>query len=132
MGTRAAGALLFVAALLCVPFPMLGLEGSLVPVARYLQLAVVSLALLLREGPQGVVGILVALLAGHALFYASALAAATWLLARFGLARLSARGRVLAAAVGVAALVAATGSLHLYDTQFHHTSAHARLFELYR
>ena len=132
MSARAAGALLFTAAVVCVPFPMFGLEGSFVPVARYLQLAAVSFALMLREGPAGMVGTFTLLLAVHAAVYALALLTATWLAVRFGLARLSPRPRAAVAFALVAALVGVTATARVYDTQFHHSSAHARLFELYR
>lgn len=131
MSTRVAAWILFAAAFLSVPLPMLGLPGSLVPAARYLELGAVLVALLAREGPGGMVGVIAGLLLAHALVYGLALGLATRFVAAPLLARLqaSARGAV---ALGLAlGLLALASTAHLYDSQFHDTSAHARLLELY-
>lgn len=132
MSARAAAATLFVVAALALPFPMLGLDGSFVPVARYAQLSAVLLALIAREGAGGMVGALAGVMVGHAIVYAGLLAGAAWLARRILLDRLSARVRAgLVGVVAVLLLVAASFA-PLYDSQFHHTQAHARLWDLYR
>ena len=131
MSTRIAGWLVFVAAFVSLPLPMLGLAGSLVPAARYLELGTVLLVLLAREGAGGMVGVIAGLLLAHAAVYGLALGLVTRLVAVPLLARLpaSARGAV---ALGVAVgLLVVASTAHLYDSQFHDTSAHARLLDLY-
>lgn len=72
----------FAALFLLAPLPILVFEGS-VPLARICLLAAVSVAVALREGASGPVGMIVGLLVGHALVY---------LLLVFVAARLAARG----------------------------------------
>jgi len=134
VSARAAAAIVFAIACLTLPLPLLGLSGSLVPVARFAQLAAVMLVLVAAEGAGGMVGVFTALLVAHAVVYAGLLAVAAWLLARFALARLSPPRRSAAALGLCLAMIALAGALSLgdgYDTQFHHTSPHARIWELY-
>ncbi len=132
MSVRAAGWIVFAAAFFALPLPLLGLEGSLVPPARYGQLAGAMAVLVALEGAGGVVAQIGGLFLGHVLVYAGLLGAATWVLGRFALAGLSPRLR------GGVALVLAAGLLglglgeNLYDTPFHHRFAHAGLLDLYR
>ncbi len=132
MSAGAAAVALFAVAALTIPFPLLGLDGSFVPVARYAQLAAVLLVLIAREGAAGMVGLLAGLMAAHAVVYAAVLGGASWFAVRFVLSRTSSRSRV-GLVIGVALLLLALASFApVYDTQFHHGSAHARLWELYR
>ena len=56
--------------LICVwPLPLIGLEGSTIPVLRFVQLASWITVLIVLEGAGGMVGVLFALLWAHALVY---------------------------------------------------------------
>jgi hypothetical protein len=123
--------LLFLVAFLTLPLPLLGLEGSLVPVGRYLQLTLVMLGLLAHEGAGGMVGSLTGLFVVHTLVYTSLLALAAWLLGRFVLPRLSISACRTVALVATLVMIVGASFAPLYDTQFHHSSIHARLLELY-
>ncbi|MFP6622563.1 MAG: hypothetical protein VCC20_03715 [Myxococcota bacterium] len=132
MSARAAAIVLVAAAVLTIPFPLFGLDGSFVPVARYAQLAVVLLAVIAQEGTGGMVGLFAGLIVGHVAVYGAVLVLVTWLVRRFVLDRLSPRGRIGVVSALVVCLLGATSFTPLYDSQFHHESAHARLWELYR
>ena len=132
MTARAAAIALFAVAALTIPFPLVGLDGSFIPVARYAQLATVLLALIAREGAGGMVGAIVGLIVGHAVVYAALLALGSWLIRRLALERASSRARAGVVGVWVVLLLGVASFAPLYDTQFHHGSAHARLWELYR
>jgi hypothetical protein len=131
VGARSAAFVLFVVSWATIPFPLFGVAGSLVPAARFTELAAVLVALVAREGAGGMVGSLTALVLAHALVYTGALALGAWLLSRFALSRLSPRLRVAVVASLSFVLVALASFAPLYDTQFHHASEHARLWELY-
>ncbi len=132
MSVRTAGVLLFVTAFVALPLPFFGLDGTLVPAARYGQLAAVLLGLLAHEGGGGAVGLLVLLFVAHAVLYTGLLALVAWVLARGVLRHLGARGcRILVVATSVSLLVVASQA-RIYDSPFHHSDAHARLLELYR
>lgn len=119
--------------LFCVwPLPMLGLEGSVVPAARFLQLGGALLTLILLEGTGGIVGTLTGLMWGHVIVYGGLLWAFATLLSRFVFSRADdvARTRIV---ICVMAFLVAWGVLgRPYDTQFHHSDAHASLADLYR
>lgn len=133
MNAKASAWVLFGALLLTWPLPMLGLEGTLIPVARFLQLALALSGLAIVEGTGGMVGLLVALLWAHVLVYAALLFAAGWLLRRVALERIpGARLRALVVGVAVAGLLGWSIVGRPYDTQFHHSKAHASLLEIYR
>ena len=132
MTNRRIALLLWVVAVSCWPLPMFGLEGSYVPVARYAQLATAITRLGVLEGTEGMVGLFMGLLWVHALGWAFVLAIAAWLLARLVVARAPQGGRSGVVA-GVVALVVVWGVfLSEYDTQFHHSDAHAPFWSLYR
>ena len=131
MSARAAAVALFAGAVLTIPFPLLGLDGSFVPVARYAQLGAVLLALIAREGAGGMVGALTGLIVGHAAVYGALLVLGSWLVRR-ALDRVSSRARATVVGAGVVLLLAVFSLAPLYDTQFHHGSAHASLWQLYR
>ena len=81
----------------------------------------------------GMVGLLVVLLWAHVLVYAALLFAAGWLLRRFALERIpGARLRALVVCVAVVGLLGWSIVGRPYDTQFHHSRAHASLLEIYR
>ena len=132
MSTRRAAVLLFVVAFLTVPFPMLGLSGSVVPAARFLQLAAVLVALLMTEGAGGMVGLFTGLLAAHAFIYTGLLVAAAWGLGRLVLVRLASGPRLWLTLSVSLGLIGIASFASVYDTQFHHASVHARVWELYR
>lgn len=119
--------------LFCVwPLPLLGLDGSLVPAARFLQLGVSLLVLILIEGSGGIVGMITGLMWGHAIGYGILLWIVASLLARFVFSRVDdvVRPRVLF--VVMAFLISWGIFGRPYDTQFHHSHAHASLVELYQ
>jgi hypothetical protein len=119
--------------LICVwPLPLVGLDGSSVPVLRFVQLASWITVLVALEGAGGMVGVLFALLWGHAFVYGVLL----YVVATFLVAQLRSR---LPGRVGNGVLVAAVVGVVVwgvyarpYDSLFHHRDAHASLLELYR
>jgi hypothetical protein len=74
--------LLWIALLLTLPLPLLVIDAALVPVARFLLLGGVCVAVMLVEDAGGVVGVLALVFLAHACVYAGLL----WLLA-FAIAR---------------------------------------------
>ncbi|HEB91498.1 MAG TPA: hypothetical protein ENI85_18125 [Deltaproteobacteria bacterium] len=123
---------LFLVLLLTWPLPLLGLDGSLVPVARYAQLAVSLTRLILREGAGGMVGTLLVLFWVHALVYGALLFGVVVLVEKGLLARFSDRLRPWIALGICAGLVVWFSFDDPYDSQFHHDDAHASLPVLYR
>jgi hypothetical protein len=123
---------LFLAVLLTWPVPLLGLEGSLVPVARFLQLAATLTVLIALEGVGGVIGLLLLLLWGHVLIYGSILFGVIWILDRYGLSRMRRRVGLGITLAVTAALIGWGTFARPYDTIFHHSDAHASLMEIYR
>jgi hypothetical protein len=124
MSPHAARRLLWLAALLIVPLPMLVFD-AVVPVARYLLLAGLCVGMVIAEGPGGVVWQLAALFVSHALVYAALLYLLAWAIAR-ALARTSARARAAAVAVAVAACLVWAIATQPYVTPFGR-AAHANL-----
>ena len=123
---------LFFVFLLTWPLPLLGLEGSLVPVARLLQLAISLTVLILREGAGGMVGTLLVLFWMHVLVYGALLYGVVVVLDKSVLGRLSQRVRVWTVAAISVGLIGWFSLDSPYDSQFHHDVAHASLLELYR
>lgn len=123
---------LFGALLWTWPFPLLGLEGTWVPVARFVQLAVSISLLILLEGAGGKVAALFGLLWAHALIYGLVLFGAASILVRQTRRRLPDRlGNGLVVGIVFALFIwAIWGSP--YDSQFHHSNAHASFLDLYR
>ncbi len=119
--------------LFCVwPLPLLGLEGSFVPAARFLQLGVSLVALILIEGSGGIVGLITGLMLGHAIVYGILLWIGASLLARFVFSRIDDVVRPRVVIVVMAFFIAWGIFSRPYDTQFHHSHAHASLAELYQ
>ena len=77
MSLLTARRLLWIGLLLTLPLPMLLLDDGLVPVARFLLLGAVCVAVMLVEDSGGVVGLLALLFLAHAVVYGGLL----WLLA---------------------------------------------------
>lgn len=132
MTVRNGGRLLWLASLMVLPLPMLGFDGSFVPVGRFAQLAAGLSILGFTEGADGIVGLFIALLWAHTVGFALLLFGGVSILRRL-LAHVvdPARLGVLLAGLAVGLVV---GGLTFgeYDSQFHHTTAHATLQELYR
>ena len=121
------------AVLICVwPLPLIGLDGSEIPVLRFVQLASWITILIVLEGAGGMVGVLFALLWTHALVYGVLL----YVVATFFAAQLRSRlpGRAgNGVLVGVVIGVVAWGFYaRPYDSLFHHRDAHASLLDIYR
>ena len=132
MSAKAAAWISYVALLVMWPLPMLGLEGSFVPVARFLELALALSGLAIVEGTGGMVGLFLLVLWGHVLVYAGLLYGVVSLLRRLVLDGMPGGLRAVALVVFVAALLGWSTLGRPYDTQFHHSKAHASLLEIYR
>lgn len=132
MSLRGATGCLFIAMLVVVPLPLLGLEGSSVPVLRYVQLAAALSILAILEGTAGMVALFLGLLWGHALAFGLLLLLAAALLSRFVIGRLPEARRTWAVVAAVVVLLGWGAFGARYDTQFHHSDAHASLLEMYR
>lgn len=119
--------------LFCVwPLPLLGLGGSLVPAARFLQLGISLLALIVIEGSGGILGMITGLMWGHAIIYGALLWVVASLLARFVFSRVDEIVRTRVVIVVMAFLISWGIFGRPYDSQFHHSDAHASLAELYQ
>lgn len=132
MSPRFSQIALFLALFIALPLPMLGLDGVRVPAARFVQLGGSMLGLWAVEGGVGVEGSVTALLVTHAVVYTASLAGLVWALWRFVLSRFPHRFRDHVTVISVTLLILIGAYDELYETGFHHTSAHAQLFELYR
>ena len=124
--------LLFLGAFIALPLPLFGLAGVSVPVARFFQLAGALGWLVALEGSAGMVVPLMLLLLAHAVVYTALIAGAVWALSRYLLSKLPNRLRDHLTVIVVTLLIALGAYGELYDTAFHHSSAHAKLLELYR
>lgn len=132
MSSRAIRWTLFAGLVVAWPLPLVGLEGSFVPVLRFAELAGALSILVILEGAGGMVGAMLLLLWGHVLVYGLMLYGAASLLVRFGFSRLPPRVAAVTVAATIAALVGWGLFGRLYDTPFHHDDAHASLLDLYR
>lgn len=128
-GSLAVRRILWVAAVLVVPVPLLVVGPGLVPAGRLLELGAVSLALLLAESHQGVVGILTALLLGQGLLWVG-----VWWLAALVVAGVLARARraVLLSLAATALLVTGALLFEIYETPFAAERPRASLLHVYR
>ena len=123
---------LFAALLWTWPLPLFGLDGTLVPVVRFVQLAASLSALIALEGAGGMVGALFALLWGHVLVYGLILFGVASIFVSRVLSRFPDRAGIWVAVAAVVALVSWASLAGPYDTMFHHSDAHASLLDLYR
>ena len=114
------------------PFPLVGLDGTLVPVVRFIQLAASLSLLIVLEGAGGMVGALFGLLWAHVLVYGLIVFAVATIFVR--LARSWLPGRVASGLVMGIVIALFVGAIVVdpYDTQFHHSDAHASFLDLYR
>jgi len=126
------GWILFAVLALALPLPFFGLEGSFVPVARYVQLGSALLVLIAIEGAGGMVGAIAGLLWAHAIVYALLLTVVSKLIAGQILERLPQATRHWIVAAIIVGLFVAAQFGGIYETQFHHSRAHASLGALYR
>ena len=131
MSSRISAGGLFLVMFFVFPLPMVGLEAS-VPAARFAQLGAAAGWLGLTEGTEGMVGVFAGLLLGHAVGYALILSMGCALLRRYVLGPLHHRVRDHVTVIVSVLLISVGVYGELYDTRFHHTSAHAKLLELYR
>jgi hypothetical protein len=131
MSSRISAGVLFLVLFFAFPLPMFGLEAS-VPAARFAQLGALAGWLGLTEGTEGMVGVFAGLLLGHALGYALVIAIVCALLRRYVLGPLHHRVRDHVTVIVSVLLISIASYGEIYDTRFHHTSAHATLLELYR
>ena len=123
---------LFLALLWTWPLPLFGLDGSLVPVLRFVQLAASLSVLIAFEGAGGMVGAMLALLWGHAFVYALVLFGVASLSVKLIQSRFPDRASTWITAVIVVAVILWASHIGPYDTMFHHSEAHSSLAELYR
>lgn len=123
---------LFVVFLWTWPLPFVGLDGALVPVARFIQLAVSLSILIAVEGAGGMVGTMSLLLWVHVLIYGWILFGVATIFVNRILSRLPEHVGVWVGAIAAVALVSWASLAGPYDTMFHHSDAHASLLELYR
>jgi len=122
----------FLLLLFTFPLPLFGLDGLVVPVARFVQLAASLTVLVALEGACGMVGPMLALLWAHALIYSLILYLWSAIIDRWVGERVSRNGtRWLLA--GLTILFVGWGLLGSpYHSSFHHSDPHASLVGLYR
>ena len=130
-----AGALrwvLFFVLLWTWPLPLFGLDGSMVPVARFVQLAASLSVLIAIEGAGGMVGALAFLLWGHVLVHGLILFGAATIIVRGGISRMPSAAGFWFTVAAVFGLLAWAHFCDPYDTPFHHSNPHAPLLDVYR
>jgi hypothetical protein len=122
--------LLFAAAVLVVPLPILAFGPGSVPAAHQLELGLLALAFGTVESIQGVTLLLAAAFLVPGLVYAALLWVAAWILAR-ALAKLPATTRTRAALLLVMLGVAFAVAEPVYETPFSSRSARSTLLGVY-
>lgn len=130
MSPRTSRRLLWAALVLMLPAPFFLAETGLVPPARILMLALITLAVIVAEGPQGVAGLSAAFLFAQALAYI----ALSWLAALVIARVVGLLGRrVLAVSSLILVLVGATLAMgwNLYRDPFRSHSLHVNLLRVY-
>jgi hypothetical protein len=127
MSERAARRVLWLTFLLAVPMPMVVVGSGRVPVARFLFLAGLSLAVLIRESARGSVGLLAAFFAGHAVVHGALL----WLAAAV-LGRALGRWRRPGAVLLALGLVLAASVFPIFRCPYHPSAARSTLLGVYR
>lgn len=124
--------LVFLALFFAWPLPLVGLDGAVVPAARFAQLAAAISVFVVVEGPGGMAGTMLVLLWAHALVYGLLLYGGAWLVTAQGLSRLPAGFSFGLAAIAIAGLLAWGALGSPYETLFHHSDVRASLGALYR
>lgn len=130
--TRLMRWLLFAALSWTWPLPLFGLDGTTVPVVRFLQLAASLSVLIALEGAGGMVDAFFGLLWGHVLIYGLILFGVASLIAGLISAIRSGRAGIWITIAVAVVLVGWASFVDPYDTMFHHSDAHASLWDLYR
>ena len=130
MSPRAVRWLLFLAALVAVPLPILAFGPGLVPAAHQLELGLLALAFGAVESTQGVTLLLAAAFLVPGLVYAALLWLAASLLAR-ALAKLPATTRTRAALLLVMLGIGLAAAEPIYETPFSSRSARSSLLGVY-
>ena len=131
MSPRAVRRLLWLAALLVVPLPILAFGPGRVPAAHQLELGVLALAFGVLESMEGVTLALASLFVGSAVLYAALLWLPAWGLAR-GLARLPPTTRTRFTLLLVLLGIAFAAVEPIYETPFSSRSAWSTLLGVYR
>ncbi len=131
MSTRASRRMLWIAAALLVPLPVLFPGPGLVPAARFLMLGGASLAVMLFESSRGAVIPLAALLLLQGIAWLGALWLVAALAARL-LARLPSHARLWVTLVIVAAGLVVGATTEIYHTPFAAEAARGNLLHVYR
>ena len=90
MSPRAARRLLWLVFVVAMPLPFYLIETGRMPAAALLQIAAYVLAVIAREGTQGQIGLIAAILIGQGMFWVIMLWVAAWMASRL-LARLAPR-----------------------------------------
>ena len=116
--------------LLTLPLPFFLVESGVVPAARILMLAGVVVGLIAVEGPQGVAGVVAAILVAQAAVYTALL---WWVAHRASrlLARAWPRRLAVATATLVAAALLIAASFDIYHTPFRTRSLRADLLQVF-
>ena len=130
MSPRAVRWLLFLAALVAVPLPILAFGPGLVPAAHQLELGLLALAFGAVESTQGVTLLLAAAFLVPGLVYAALLWLAASLLAR-ALAKLPAPTRTRAALLLVLLGIGLAAAEPIYETPFSSRSSRSSLLGVY-
>ena len=131
MSPRAVRRLLWLAALVVVPLPILAFGPGRVPAAHQLELGLLALAFGVLESMEGVTLTLAGLFLGSAVLYAALLWLPAWGLAR-GLAKLPPATRTRFALLVVMLGVAFAAVEPIYETPFSSRSARSTLLGVYR
>jgi hypothetical protein len=131
MSPRGVRRLLWLAAILLVPVPLIGLGSGWVPTAHLFELALLTLGFGLIESMQGVTLALLASFLIPALFYVALLWPLAWGVARV-LAPLAPLTRFRAALLIVMLGAGYAIARPVYETPFSSHSAHSTLLGVYR
>jgi hypothetical protein len=131
MSRRSVSWVLFVALLVAAPLPFFLVETGWVPLARLIQLAAYTVALILAEGGQGAVTMAAVILLVQVLVYTAVLAlVARWIAG--ALLRLAPRRAAAATALLVAVSLGTAASVAVYRTPFSTSSLRSSLLGVFR
>jgi hypothetical protein len=123
--------LLWLALLLMLPLPLLGIDRGLVPAGRSLMLGAICALVILLESANGVAGLLVAVFWGQALVYSLLLWCVAWGIVRLTRG-LSSRGRGALVLGGILAIALLCSSIEIYRTPYRAASIHSSLLGVYQ